>query len=121
MSHIYACLHMAVTSCGTFRHCGRRERCQEFALHDTSVCFVIVKEVNAIWGMCLIPSHVPREGNVSFRFPNSLLVYCSLPLYTTPLCPLPRSLVGEKCLFETYPYLPRTLITNSGETTKFSD
>ena len=72
-----------------------KRKMSDFALHDATVCFVIVKGVNAVWRMCLIPSHAPREGNVSFRFPNSLLVYCSLPLYTTPLCPLPRRLVGE--------------------------
>lgn len=36
--NIYACHHMAVTSCGTFRHCGRRERCQ--SLHYTIPAYV---------------------------------------------------------------------------------
>jgi hypothetical protein len=58
--------------------------------------FGVVKTASVVWRTYPTHFHVPRDSNVSFRFPNSLIVYCSLPLYTNPLCPLPRSSVGEK-------------------------
>lgn len=97
---IHILIHMSVASCSSILQCGKMKLPSKFVVcHYIYICYC--EEGGVLWWKCFVPSHVPRESNVSFRSLMSLLVYCSLPLYIASLCPLLWGSLGEKWGAET--------------------